>query len=243
MIFRTVLFSALLAAAAACSDKQGQFSSSSVAALELTRNSDGVTADVDAQSVYGAIGKEASAEAGAEAPAKEDDVNADLDSSAEASAVTPEAEASSTSGSDSASHTASQTTASSDDVTSPAEEEEATGDTSELIGACLDELKLTTPSAASFTEHTITGKNRKKQVLFSDKGPDKTPLFLRIHLKNVKRSSLELLTPERIYCVDMRVKNMNKFQFKFHCDAKVAFVNLQFKKAKKVRTVRVQCAQ
>lgn len=239
MIFRTALFSALLAAAAACSDKQGQFSSSSVAALELTRNSDGVTADVDAQAVYGAIGEEASAEA----PAKEDDVNADLDSSAEAAAVSPEVEPSSTSGSDSASHTASQTTASSDDVTSPAEEEEATGETSELIGACLDELKLTTPSAASFTEHTITGKNRKKQVLFSDKGPDKTPLFLRIHLKNVKRSSLELLTPERIYCVDMRVKNMNKFQFKFHCDAKVAFVNLQFKKAKKVRTVRVQCAQ
>jgi hypothetical protein len=239
MLLRTVLFSALLAAAAACSDKQGQFSSSSVAALELTRNSDGVTADVDAGTVADAVG----AEATTQASTGDSTVSADLESSDVKPATNTEAEASSTSGSDSASHTASQTTASSDDVTSPAEEEEATGDTSELIGACLDELKLTTPSAASFTEHTITGKNKNKRVLFSDKGPDKTPLFLRIHLKNVNRSSLELLTPERIYCVDMRVKNMNKFRFKFHCDAKVAFVNLQHKKAKKVKTLRVQCAE
>lgn len=281
MIFKTLSFSALVALSWACSGKQARFGSSTLAALEIARNSDGVTADLDAQAVYGTAGVEASEDGTAEAtgetnpvasgettqeadgePIEQDagggtdgsegtEVSADLKSEA-SNAALPTATGTAQSGgsksgsknvSDSPSHPESKDSKQPKEERNSEPQHEAPGDKSSLISACLEELDLAATSTGSFSEHTIAGKNKNNRVLFSDKGPDKTPLLLHIHLKNVNRSSLELLNPERVYCVDMQVKNMNKFKFTFHCDAKIAFVNLKRKNSNKAETLRVQCAQ
>jgi hypothetical protein len=121
---------------------------------------------------------------------------------------------------------------------------------SETAASCASPLGLNpAPSAADFKFELVTklkknGKlaNANHKMLFSDPASkDTKPLFLKVSLKNVNKSSIELLDPNGLYCVDMKVKNMNKFKFKFHCDAKVVFVNLQSKKSKKSETLRAQC--
>ena len=122
--------------------------------------------------------------------------------------------------------------------------------TAEDAKTCADALGLNpAPSAADFKFELVTklkknGKlaNANNKLLFSDPASEDTkPLFLKVAFKNVNKSSIELLDPNGLYCVDMKVKNMNKFKFKFHCDAKVVFVNLQSKKSKKSETLRLQC--
>jgi hypothetical protein len=122
--------------------------------------------------------------------------------------------------------------------------------TAEDAKTCADALGLNpAPSAADFKFELVTklkknGKlaNANNKLLFSDPASEDTKsLFLKVAFKNVNKSSIELLDPNGLYCVDMKVKNMNKFKFKFHCDAKVVFVNLQSKKSKKSETLRLQC--
>jgi hypothetical protein len=91
---------------------------------------------------------------------------------------------------------------------------------------------------------SVKGKNLNNKVLFKDKGQDKSqPTFLNICAKNANNSSIEMLDPKGVYCVDMRVKNMNSFTFTIHCDAKVSFVNLERKNAKNEKTLKVGCKE
>lgn len=112
-----------------------------------------------------------------------------------------------------------------------------------LIGACIEKLK-SDENVASFKVVNISGTNRNNSVLFEDPSTSAASLvLLRISLKNVNNSTIQLLNPKSTYCIDMQVKNMNQFKFKIACESKVGFVRLVNKNANKASTEvnAVQC--
>lgn len=112
-----------------------------------------------------------------------------------------------------------------------------------LIGACIEKLK-SDANVASFKVVNISGTNQNNSVLFEDLSTSAASMvLLRISLKNVNNSTIQLLNPKSTYCIDMQVKNMNQFKFKIACESKVGFVRLVNKNANKASTEvnAVQC--
>ncbi|MEN9826693.1 MAG: hypothetical protein RI953_2438 [Pseudomonadota bacterium] len=112
-----------------------------------------------------------------------------------------------------------------------------------IIGACLEKSN----SANSFQNYRvvdINSTNQNNNTLYEDPdSSDPSLILLRISLKNVNNSDLKLLNPKSTYCIDMQVKNMNKFRFEIACESKVGFVRLEKKNANNMSTsvVPVSC--
>jgi hypothetical protein len=272
---------------AACSNDKASFGTGSVRSLELVRNSDGATTNVDAETVYSTADSSAPEIDEAALPDEPvtEEVTADLESKDETSKeILPGGtydDAPAENGSTSTSTTTSTSGETAEEPEHPgnkkgrgpgernnenpeaakaaglakaaeAKERRAkavAGGCSESViteaalTSCRDSLELGTDvKTDSFRNVSVTGKNMNNKSLFSDGASENSkPTFLNVCAKNVNHSTIELLDPKGVYCIDMRVKNMNTFIFKVHCDAKVSFVNLQRKNANKEETLKVGC--
>lgn len=252
MFHRLILIALAAGFTASCGGKKAQFSSYKLAELEVSRNSDGETADLDASMIYSSADAQADIDAvppeeiASDEPLTEPASKENAATSQEPS--TASAPADGTSSSVSSPQTPSEMETKSDETegtadhkTSEKPEIKGTSNTDQLIQECKDALSIPDIPNESFVEEMIEDKNRNNQTLYRDDLSNNAPLLLRVHLKNVNMSTIELLNPSRTYCIDMQVKNMNKFEFKFHCDSKIAFINLKSKNGNNSKVMKVQC--
>lgn len=111
-----------------------------------------------------------------------------------------------------------------------------------IMGACLEKLN---PGGnfQSYKVVDVDGKNKNNSTLHEDLVTSEASLILlRISLKNVNNSDLKLLNPKSTYCIDMQVKNMNKFRFEIACESKVGFIRLEKKNSNNMSTTVVPVA-
>ncbi|NBW82342.1 hypothetical protein EBR21_11365 [bacterium] len=111
-----------------------------------------------------------------------------------------------------------------------------------IIAGCLEKLNPAI-NFPSYKVVDINGRNENNNTLYEDQSIDPSLVLLRISLKNVNHSDLKLLNPKSTYCIDMQVKNMNKFRFEIACESKVGFVRLEKKNSNNMTTsvVSVSC--